>query len=116
VSSASIAEFLKAGLDAETPFVGNKGLAGAANTVEAVYSYPYQHHVTMEPINATALYTPEKCEVWASAQDGEQGLATTSEAAGLPVQKCEFYKAAGRQGWSISATPSRLPNRCRARR
>jgi isoquinoline 1-oxidoreductase subunit beta len=98
VSSASIAEFLKMGLDAETPFVGNKGgdvkaaLAGAAKTVEAVYGYPYQHHVTMEPINATALYTPEKCEVWASAQDGEQGLATTSEAAGLPIQKCEFYK------------------------
>ncbi len=98
VSSASIAEFLKAGLEAETPFVGNKGgdvkaaLAGAAKTVEAVYAYPYQHHVTMEPMNATALYTPEKCEVWASAQDGEQGLATTAEAAGLPVQKCEFYK------------------------
>ncbi|MBO0753231.1 MAG: xanthine dehydrogenase family protein molybdopterin-binding subunit, partial [Bradyrhizobiaceae bacterium] len=98
VSSASIAAFLKAGLDAETPFVGNKSgdvnaaLAGAAKKVEAVYSYPYQHHVTMEPINATALYTPEKCEVWASVQDGEQGLATTAEAAGLPVQKCEFYK------------------------
>jgi isoquinoline 1-oxidoreductase subunit beta len=98
VSSASIAEVLKAGLDAETPLVGNKGgdvnaaLAGAAKKVEAVYSYPYQHHVTMEPQNATALYTPEKCEVWASAQDGEQGLAATAEAAGLPVQKCEFYK------------------------
>jgi isoquinoline 1-oxidoreductase beta subunit len=67
-------------------------LAGAAKTVEAVYAYPYQHHATMEPQNATALYTPEKCEVWAPAQDGEQGLAATAEAAGLPVQKCEFYK------------------------
>jgi isoquinoline 1-oxidoreductase subunit beta len=98
VSSASIAEVLKAGLDAEQAFVGNKGgdvkaaLAGAAKTVEAVYAYPYQHHVTMEPQNATAIFTPEKCEVWASAQDGEQGLAATAEAAGLPVQKCEFYK------------------------
>ena len=98
VSSASIAEILKAGLDAETPLVGNKSgdvkaaLGGAAKTVEAVYAYPYQHHVTMEPQNATALYTPEKCEVWASVQDGEQGLAATSEAAGLPVAKCEFYK------------------------
>ena len=98
VSSASIAEFLKAGLDAEQAIIGNQGgdvkaaLAGAAKKVEAVYSYPYQHHVTMEPQNATALYTPEKCEVWASVQDGEQGLAATSEAAGLPVAKCEFYK------------------------
>ncbi len=98
VSSASIAEFLKAGLDAEQAIIGNQGgdikaaLAGAAKKVEAVYSYPYQHHVTMEPQNATALYTPDKCEVWASVQDGEQGLAATSEAAGLPVAKCEFYK------------------------
>jgi isoquinoline 1-oxidoreductase subunit beta len=98
VSSASIAEFLKAGLDADEAFVGNTGgdvkaaLAGAAKKVEAVYAYPYQHHVTMEPQNATALYTPEKLEVWASVQDGEQGLAASAEAAGLPVQKCEFYK------------------------
>src|SRR6202043_734131 len=98
VSSASIAEFLKAGLDAEQAFVGNQGgdvkaaLAGAAKKVEAVYSYPYQHHVTMEPQSATAVYTAEKCEAWASVQDGEQGLAATSEACGLPVAKCEFYK------------------------
>jgi isoquinoline 1-oxidoreductase beta subunit len=98
VSSASIAEFLKGGLDAEQAIIGNQGgdikaaLASAAKKVEAVYSYPYQHHVTMEPQNATAVYTPEKCEVWASVQDGEQGLAAAAEAAGLPVQKCEFYK------------------------
>ena len=98
VSSASIAEFLKTGLDADQAFVGNQGgdvkaaLAGAVKKVEAVYSYPYQHHVTMEPQSATAVYTPEKCEVWSSVQDGEQGLAATSEACGLPVAKCEFYK------------------------
>jgi isoquinoline 1-oxidoreductase subunit beta len=98
VSSASIADFLKAGLGAEQAFVGNEAgdvkaaLAGAAKRVEAVYSYPYQHHATMEPQNATALYTAEKCQVWSSVQDGEQGLAATSEACGLPVAKCEFYK------------------------
>jgi isoquinoline 1-oxidoreductase beta subunit len=98
VSSASIADVLKAGLDAEQAFVGNQSgdvkaaLAGAAKKIEAVYSYPYQHHVTLEPQNATALYTPDKCEAWSSVQSGEQGLAATSEASGLPVAKCEFYK------------------------
>ncbi len=98
VSSATIADVLKAGLDADQAIVGNQGgdikaaLAGAAKKVEAVYAYPYQHHVTLEPMNATALYTPEKCEVWASVQDGEQALAATAEAAGIPVTKCEFYK------------------------
>jgi len=98
VSSASIAAWLKEGLDAEQAFVGNKGgdvkaaLASAAKKVEAVYAYPYQHHVTMEPQNATARYTPDKCEVWCSTQNGEAALATTSEACGLPVPKCEVYK------------------------
>ncbi len=98
VSSVSIAAWLKEGLDAETKLVGNKGgdvaaaLASAAKKVEAVYSYPYQHHVTMEPQNATARYTPDKCEVWCSTQNGEAALAVVSEASGLPVPKCEVYK------------------------
>jgi isoquinoline 1-oxidoreductase subunit beta len=98
VTSASIAEFLKAGLDADGAIIGNQSgdvkaaLAGAAKKVEAVYSYPYQHHVTMEPQNATVVYTPERCEAWSSVQDGEQALAAVSEASGLPIAKCEFYK------------------------
>jgi isoquinoline 1-oxidoreductase subunit beta len=98
VSSASIAEVLKAGLDADQAFVGNqKGdakatIAGAAKKVEAVYSYPYQAHTCMEPLNATALYTPDKCEVWTSSQNAEAALAATAEAAGLPVAKCDVYK------------------------
>jgi isoquinoline 1-oxidoreductase beta subunit len=98
VSSASIAKWLEEGLDVEQGLVGNKAgdvkaaLAGAAKKVEAVYSYPYQHHVTMEPMNATARYTDDKCEVWGPSQNGEAALATTAEASGLPIQKCEFYK------------------------
>jgi isoquinoline 1-oxidoreductase subunit beta len=93
-SSASIAAFLKEGLEAETPFVGNQAgdinaaLAGAAKKVEAVYSYPYQNHACMEPLNATARYTPEKCEVWTSTQNAEAVLAATVEASGLPFNAC----------------------------
>jgi isoquinoline 1-oxidoreductase beta subunit len=89
---------LKEGLDAKEAFVGNKAgdaqkaIDGAARKVEAVYSFPYQHHVTMEPMNATARYTPEKCEVWCGTQNGEAALAAASEAAGLPIAKCEVYK------------------------
>src|SRR6185503_8367346 len=81
VSSESIAEMLKQGLDAEQAFVGNKAgdakaaLASAAKKVEAVYSYPYQNHVCMEPMNATARYTSDKCEVWVPTQDGEASFA-----------------------------------------
>jgi isoquinoline 1-oxidoreductase subunit beta len=98
VSSESIAAWLKEGLDVEQAFVGNKGgdvkaaLGGAAQKIEAVYNYPYQNHATLEPQNAVARYTADKCEVWCSTQNGEQALATASEACGLPIPKCEVYK------------------------
>jgi isoquinoline 1-oxidoreductase beta subunit len=98
-SSAQIAEMLKGGLDAsDGVFVGNQAgdvraaIAGAAKKVEAVYSYPFQHHVTMEPMNATARYTADRCEVWTSTQNAEAALATTAEASGLPIGKCEVYR------------------------
>ena len=63
-----------------------------ARKIEAVYSYPYQNHATMEPMNATARWTPERCEVWTPTQNGEAALAAAAEAAGLPPRKCEVYK------------------------
>ena len=98
VSSESIAEMLKGGLDAKDAFVqttvgdATTTLAGAKKTISAVYAYPYQNHATMEPMNATALYTPQKCEVWVPTQNGEASLAAAAEASGLPVQQCEVYK------------------------
>ena len=111
ISSASIAEWLKAGLDAEQAFVGNQNgdakaaLANAAKKVEAVYSYPYQNHATMEPMNATALYTADKCEVWCPTQNGDAALAAVIEASGLPAPKCEVHKVTlgggfGRRGFT----------------
>ncbi len=97
-SSASIATLLKAGLDAPEAIVGNQAgdarqaLGAAARTVTADYSYPYQNHATMETMNATARWTPERCEVWAPTQNGEAALAATAEAAGLPISKCDVHK------------------------
>jgi isoquinoline 1-oxidoreductase subunit beta len=99
VSSASIAKWLEEGLDpSQQAFVGNENgdvkaaLAGAVKKVEAVYNYPYQNHATMEPLNATALYTPDKCEVWCGTQNGEAAFAATVEVSGLPSDKCDVYK------------------------
>jgi isoquinoline 1-oxidoreductase subunit beta len=98
VSSATIAEMLKEGLDADQAFVGNRNgdvkaaIASAAKKVEAVYAYPFQNHAPMEPMNATAKYTPERCEVWVPTQNGEAAFAATLAASGLPADKCEVYK------------------------
>lgn len=118
VSSASIAEILKAGLDAtENVAAYNKvgdapgAIAGAAKKLEAVFTAPYLHHVTMEPMNCTAKWTADKCEIWVPTQNGDAALAATSEAAGLPVDKCEVYKihlggGFGRRGFSDYVTKS----------
>ncbi|MBM3217183.1 MAG: xanthine dehydrogenase family protein molybdopterin-binding subunit [Candidatus Rokubacteria bacterium] len=98
VSSADIAKMLEAGLTADQAFVGNSngdvkaGLASAAKKIEATYAYPFQNHAPMEPMNATAKYTPDKCEVWVPTQNGEAAFAATTAASGLPADKCEVYK------------------------
>lgn len=98
LNSEQIAAMLKAGLDAPEAAVGQRqgdvgaAMAGAARKIEAVYSYPYQNHATMETMNATARWTPERCEVWTPTQNGEAALAAAAEAAGLPPAQCEVYK------------------------
>jgi isoquinoline 1-oxidoreductase beta subunit len=98
LDTSAISAMLDEGLTAKEAFVGNKGgdidaaLAGAAKTIEATYAFPYQHHATMEPMNATARWTAEKCEVWTSTQNGEAALATASQAAGLPLDKCDVFR------------------------
>ncbi|MBI3368020.1 MAG: xanthine dehydrogenase family protein molybdopterin-binding subunit, partial [Burkholderiales bacterium] len=104
LSSADVAATLKAGLDASDAFIGNEtgkareALAGAARTIEAVYSYPHQNHACMEVMNATAWIrldsagTPERCEVWTPTQNGEAAFAATVEASGLTSKQCDVHK------------------------
>lgn len=119
VSSASIDAMLMEGLTADTKFVGNKvgdadaGISRAAQTYTADYSYPYQNHATMEPMNATAVWTEDSCEVWCPTQNGEAALAAAIAASGLPAEKCDVYKihlggGFGRRGQSDYVTQAVL--------
>jgi isoquinoline 1-oxidoreductase beta subunit len=97
-SSADTAQMLKAGLTADDAVSANKvgdvkaALGQAARTIEAVYSYPHQNHACMEVMNATALYTAQRCEVWCPTQNGEAAFAATVEASGLPAAQVEVHK------------------------
>jgi isoquinoline 1-oxidoreductase beta subunit len=97
-TSAMIADHLKEGLTAPGAYAYRqegdalKAIEGAAKKVEAVYSTPFLAHATMEPMNCTAKFTPEKAEVWVPTQNGEAALAVLSEESGLPLQKCDVYK------------------------
>ncbi|MGZ2476795.1 xanthine dehydrogenase family protein molybdopterin-binding subunit [Sinorhizobium medicae] len=114
VTSQSIAEMLKEGLEAEDAVIGTRigdvrtELAGDVKLVSATYSYPYQHHATMEPMNATALYTTDRCEAWVPTQNGEASLSLVAEVSGLPIEQCDVHKlhlggGFGRRGWHHEA-------------
>ncbi|WOR16181.1 molybdopterin cofactor-binding domain-containing protein [Hyphomonas sp. FCG-A18] len=110
---------LDEGLTSEEAFVGNGGgdlagaFASADQIVEATYNMPLQNHAPMEPMNATALWTPEKCEVWCPTQNGEAALGAMPAAADLPIEQCEVYKlhlggGFGRRGMSDYVTQAVL--------
>jgi isoquinoline 1-oxidoreductase beta subunit len=98
VSSATIDARLTEGLDAAEAFVGNQqgdaraAIAAAPRRIEAVYSYPFQNHAPMEPMNATVVWTPQRCDVWCPTQNGEAALAATAQAAGLPQTACDVHR------------------------
>ncbi|MGD8573159.1 MAG: molybdopterin-dependent oxidoreductase, partial [Gammaproteobacteria bacterium] len=99
LSSESIDKMLDEGLTSnENVFVGNENgdineaLKSPAKKVEATYFYPYLNHATMEPMNATALWTADRCEVWCPTQNGTAALEATAKAAGLPIENCDVYK------------------------
>jgi isoquinoline 1-oxidoreductase beta subunit len=95
---AALTALLEDGLEADEAFKGNwagdvDGAFGSAHKmVEAVYKVPSQNHAPMEPMNATAVWSKDRCEVWCPTQNGESALAAASDAAGLPIEQCEVYK------------------------
>lgn len=98
-STASFAEVLREGLTSDKDvYTGNANgdaraaIAAAKVKVEAVYGTPHQNHATMEPMNATAVWTADSCHVWCPTQNGEAALAAAASAAELPQEKCDVTK------------------------
>jgi isoquinoline 1-oxidoreductase beta subunit len=69
-----------------------EALRTAPQTVEAVYATPFLHHATLEPMNATALWRPDRIEVWAPTQNADGALRVAAEAAGLPAEQAEVHR------------------------
>ena len=117
-NSADFEADMDAGLTSDDAVIGysvgedgavEAAMSSAAQVVEAVYNMPFQSHAPMEPMNATALWTEEKCEVWCPTQNGEAALAAAAQASGLDISQCEVYKTIlgggfGRRGMSDYVT------------
>ncbi|MEA2938909.1 MAG: isoquinoline 1-oxidoreductase subunit beta [Alphaproteobacteria bacterium] len=98
ISSDTIKDFLRTGLDAAEAGAGRRdgnvadGLAKAARRIEAEYSVPFLGHATMEPQNCTAHVTGGRVEIWVSTQNGEAALAAAALAAGVPTRNVIVHK------------------------
>ncbi len=98
VSSESIQAYLREGLEAASVPVARKdgditqAFANAHQIIEAEYTTGFMNHATMEPQTATALYSPERLEVWVGTQNGEASIAAAAEVSGLPLEKVWINK------------------------
>ncbi len=97
VSTASIAEIVRQGLDAPATQVGRTDgnptavLANASRRVAAEYTVPFLAHATMEPQTCTAHVTGEGVEIWTATQDAMTSLATAAVAAGVSNDKVKVH-------------------------
>jgi isoquinoline 1-oxidoreductase beta subunit len=98
VSSATIADLVRGGLDATAAQIGRAhgdaaaALAGAPRRIEAEYAVPFLAHSTMEPQTCTVHVKPDGIEIWAPTQDPATALATAAIAAGVPNDKVTVHR------------------------
>src|SRR6267143_1573353 len=98
VSSASLMEFYKGGLDAQDVATSRKdgdfdqAFASAAKKVEAEYYTPYLAHSCLEPMGCTAIVKDGRVDVWTSTQNAEASLAVAAGTAGVPLENVEVHR------------------------
>ena len=66
-----------------------QALAAAAKTLAADYHAPYLAHATLEPMNCSALYSGDRCLVWAPHQSVDYVVQTAVQITGLPPEAIE---------------------------
>jgi isoquinoline 1-oxidoreductase beta subunit len=60
--------------------------------VEATYVTPFSDQAPMEPLNGTALVTPERIDVWHPAQQSRQAFLVTADETGMDPAKIFFHQ------------------------
>jgi len=97
VSSATIAEYIRGGLEASSAQIARSdgdvtaALARAARRIEADYAVPFLAHATMEPQTCTAHVRRDAVEIWVPTQDAMTALATAAVAADVTNDKVTVH-------------------------
>lgn len=69
----------------------SRALDGAAQVIEAEYRLPFLAHSTMEPMNATALYTGDAMELWSPSQTPLVQARSAARAVGLRAEQVTVH-------------------------
>lgn len=64
----------------------------ATERVEAEYFTGYADHVTLEPLNGTALVTDDRCELWMPTQHTQQAHFVAAAESGLPPEQVKVHQ------------------------
>jgi len=60
--------------------------------VEATYVTPFSDQAPMEPLNGTALVTPDRVDVWHPAQQSKQAFWVAADESGMDPSKVFFHQ------------------------
>jgi len=67
-------------------------LASGKRLVEATYLTPFADQAPLEPLNATAMYTPERLEIWHGGANSVQSFKVAAEEADMPFEKIHQHQ------------------------
>jgi len=82
------------------------GLAGAAQTIEAEYSFPYLAHATMEPLNCTVKIGPDGCDIWTGTQFQGPDQMAAAAITGLKPEQVRIHTTFLGGGFGRRANPA----------
>ena len=68
-------------------------LGGAAQVIEARYSYPLIAHACLEPMNTLAHVQADRAEIWSGTQDPGAAARVVAGATGIPADKIKVNVA-----------------------
>lgn len=67
-------------------------MADSAKSIDALYSFQFAAHATLEPQNCTAWYSNGAIEVWAPTQSPSRGLISVANTLGITEDKVTIHQ------------------------
>jgi isoquinoline 1-oxidoreductase beta subunit len=81
-------------------------LAGAAETIETLFTFPYLAHAAMEPLNCAVKIGPDGCDIWTGTQFQGPDQMAAAAITGLDPQQVRIHTTFLGGGFGRRANPA----------